>query len=195
MALKRIYIHETIYDEFRDAMVAYTKGLKVGDGFEEGVFIGPVQNSMQYEKVRGFYEDVEKKGMKVAVGGKVPESSGYFFNPTIVDNPEDDSKIVIEEPFGPIIPILKWRDEDEVIARANDTHMGLGASVWSSDLSEAERIARQLDAGIVWINSHLEMSPLVPFGGHKQSGIGSELGMAGLKAYGDLQTLYLKKSI
>ena len=99
--MKRVYIHSSIYDEFRDAMVEYTKTLKVGDGFSGGVFLGPVQNEMQYERVSGFFDDVEKQGYKVAVGGgKVQTSNGYFINPTIIDNPKEDSRIVQEEPFG-----------------------------------------------------------------------------------------------
>jgi len=195
LCVKRIYIHKDIYDEFRDAMVEHTKTLKVGDGTQDGVFLGPVQNSMQYERVKGFFDDVEKNGMKVAVGGKVPESGGYFINPTIIDSPKEDSKIVQEEPFGPIVPIMSWSDEDDVITRANDTKMGLGASVWSSDLDEAARIAKQLEAGSVWVNAHIEVSPLVPFGGHKQSGIGSEWGSSGLKHFCNSQSLYFKKKV
>lgn len=196
LALKRIYVHEAIYEEFRDAMVAYTKTLQVGDGFKDGVFLGPVQNSMQYERVSGIFDDVEKQGYKIAVGGKIDtKSGGYFITPTIVDNPSDDSRIVVEEPFGPILPILKWSSEDEVIERANNTDMGLGASVWSTDLAEAERIGRQLDAGNVWVNSHLELSPTTPFGGHKQSGIGSEWGLSGLKQFCNSQSLFLKTKL
>ncbi|KAG4430630.1 hypothetical protein IFR05_013892 [Cadophora sp. M221] len=193
LALKRIYIHSSIYPAFRDAMVAYTKTLKVGEGFEEGVFLGPVQNKMQYDRVQGFFDDVEKNGMSVAVGGKVPDSEGYFINPTIIDNPSEESRIVVEEPFGPILPIMPWTDEDDVIERANNSKMGLGASVWSSDLEEAARIAKQLEAGSVWVNAHMELSPTAAFAGHKQSGIGAENGVAGLKAYCNVQVLYLKK--
>lgn len=100
LCVKRIYIHSSIYSEFRDAMVAYTKTLQVGDGTKDGVFLGPVQNSMQYERVKGFFDDVEKNGMKVAVGGEFKESGGYFIQPTIIDAPSEDSKIVQEEPFG-----------------------------------------------------------------------------------------------
>ncbi|KAH7408904.1 aldehyde dehydrogenase [Cadophora sp. MPI-SDFR-AT-0126] len=195
LALKRIYIHSSIYPAFRDAMVAYTKTLKVGEGFEDGVFLGPIQNKMQYDRVQGFFDDVEKNGMSVAVGGKVPDSKGYFINPTIIDNPDDDSRIVVEEPFGPILPILPWADEDDVIARANNTQMGLGASVWSNDLDEAARIAKQLEAGSVWVNAHMEWMPSAAFAGHKQSGIGAENGVAGLKAYCNVQVLYLKKRV
>lgn len=176
-------------------MVEYTKSLQVGDGFKDDVFLGPVQNSMQYDRVCSIFDDVEKQGYKVALGGKVSTSDGYFITPTIIDNPKDDSRIVVEEPFGPIVPILKWSEEDEVIERANNTKMGLGASVWSTDLKEAERIAKQLDAGNVWINARLELSPTIPFGGHKESGIGSEWGVSGLKSFCNTQSLFLKKEL
>jgi len=195
LALKRIYIHKDIYNEFRDAMVEHTKTLKVGDGNEADVFLGPIQNSMQYDRVQGFFDDVEKEGMKVAVGGKVQDSAGYFINPTIIDNPKEDSRLVREEPFGPILPILPWSDEDDVIARANNTKMGLGASVWSSDLDEAARIAKQLESGSVWVNAHLELTPNAAFGGHKESGLGSEWGVSGLKQFCNAQTLYFKKTV
>lgn len=101
IAVKRIYVHESIYDEFRQALVGFTKGIKVGDGFEPGVFMGPIQNKMQYERVKGFIADIEKEKWTVACGGTVNTSStGYFLNPTIIDNPADDSRIVVEEPFG-----------------------------------------------------------------------------------------------
>ncbi|KAL2068532.1 hypothetical protein VTL71DRAFT_14869 [Oculimacula yallundae] len=189
LALKRIYIHSSIYSAFKDAMVAHTKTFKVGEGFEEGVFLGPVQNKMQYDIVQGLFDDVEKHGMNVAVGGKTPDSKGYFINPTIIDNPDESSRIVVEEPFGPILPIMQWTDEEEVIDRANNTKMGLGASVWSKDLDEAARIAKQLEAGSVWVNSHLEMGPANTFAGHKESGMGAENGVEGLKAFCNIQML------
>jgi acyl-CoA reductase-like NAD-dependent aldehyde dehydrogenase len=154
--------------------VDFTKTLKLGDGNENGVFLGPVQNSMQYEKVKSFFVDIEKEKWSVAVGGVNEEKPGYFITPTIIDKPAESSRIVTEEPFGPIVPLLEWSDEDDVIGRANDTKLGLGASVWSNDMEEAGRIARQLDAGSVWVNTHIELDPHAPFGGHKQSGIGYE---------------------
>ena len=99
-ALKRIYIHKDIYASFRDAMVAHTKTITVGDGMVAGNFLGPIQNSMQYDRVQGFFDEIEKEGQTVAVGGKVADSSGYFIQPTIIDNPKEDSRLVIEEPFG-----------------------------------------------------------------------------------------------
>jgi len=195
LALKRIYVHEDIYEQFRDAAVQFTKSLKVGEGNEEGVFLGPVQNKMQFDKVKTFFSDIEKEKWNVAVGGKNEEKPGYFITPTIIDRPAENSRIVTEEPFGPIVPFLSWKDEDDVIARANNTKMGLGASVWSNDLDQADRIARQLEAGSVWINTHLEVSPNAPFGGHKESGIGYEWSMGGLQAFCNVQSLFLKKKI
>jgi acyl-CoA reductase-like NAD-dependent aldehyde dehydrogenase len=127
LCVKRVYIHKDIYNEFRDAMVEYTKTLKVGDGTEDGVFLGPIQNSMQYEKVKGFFDDVEKSGAKIAVGGKVSESGGYFIHPTIIDSPDENSKIVQEEPFGmsPFPPKRTFVGQDfsaDVRSRTHRTH-------------------------------------------------------------------------
>jgi acyl-CoA reductase-like NAD-dependent aldehyde dehydrogenase len=193
LAIKRIYVHESIYDQFRDEAVKFAQSIKVGEGTEEGVFMGPVQNSMQFEKVKTFFSDIEKEKWNVAVGGKNEEKPGYFITPTIIDRPAEDSRIVTEEPFGPIVPMLSWKDEEDVIARANNTKMGLGASVWSNDLDQASRIARQLEAGSVWVNTHLELDPNAPFGGHKHSGIGYEWSLGGLKAFCNTQSLFLKK--
>lgn len=193
LALKRVYVHETIYEQFLAASVAHAKTLKTAEGNQPGTFMGPIQNSMQFERVKSFLEDVKLHGLKVAVGGSGnPESSGYFIKPTIIDRPLESSRLVVEEPFGPIVPFLTWTDEEDVIIRANDTKMGLGASVWSDDLDEAERIGNQLEAGNIWINSHLELDPAVPFGGHKESGIGFEWGVDGLKAYCNVQVMYIK---
>lgn len=196
LAVKRIYVHESIYPEFRDAAVKFAQSIKAGEGNEEGVFLGPVQNSMQFEKVKTFFSDIEKEKWNVAVGGKNdPNRPGYFITPTIIDNPADNARIVTEEPFGPIVPLMTWKDEADVIARANDTKMGLGASVWSNDLDQASRIARQLEAGSVWVNTHLELDPNAPFGGHKESGIGYEWSLGGLKAFCNVQSLFLKKKV
>ncbi|KPI41522.1 putative aldehyde dehydrogenase [Cyphellophora attinorum] len=196
LAIKRIYVHEDVYEQFRDAAVKFAQTIKSGEGNEEGVFLGPVQNSMQFEKVKTFFSDIEKEKWNVAVGGKNDDSKpGYFIAPTIIDRPAEDSRIVTEEPFGPIVPLLTWKDEDDVVKRANNTKMGLGASVWSKDLDEAARIAKQLDAGSVWVNTHLEVDPHAPFGGHKESGIGYEWSKGGLTAFCNVQSLFLKKKV
>ncbi|RGP73566.1 aldehyde dehydrogenase nad+ [Fusarium longipes] len=194
--VKRIYVHESIYEKFRDAIVKHVKNYKLGDGSNEATSHGPVQNEMQYNRVKTFFEDIEKQGWKVATGGRFdPEpKNGYYITPTVIDNPPEDSRIVVEEPFGPILPLLSWKDEDEVIERANDTRLGLGASVWSTDLGTAERVAKQLDAGTVWINTHFDITPMAPFGGHKESGIGAEWGINGLKGMCNVQSLFLSKA-
>ena len=150
----------------------------------------------RYGKVKDMYSHVDKCNYTMAVKGEVStDSKGYFVSPSIVDNPPENARIVQEEPFGPIIPLLKWSDEDDVLERANNTDAGLGASVWSKDLDRAERMARCLSAGSVWINSHFDVSPNVPFGGHKFSGLGSEWGMTGFKAYCNSRSLWKWKKV
>ncbi|KAL1966219.1 hypothetical protein VTN77DRAFT_4771 [Rasamsonia byssochlamydoides] len=153
MMIKRLYVHEKIYDQFRDAFVKYTQALKSGDGTEPDVFFGPVQNEMQYEKVKDLFTTITTDGLNPALGGKIEPSKGYFITPTIIDNPPEKSRVVTEEPFGPIVPLLKWSDEEDVIARANDSQMGLGSSVWSKDIDRATRMARRLESGSAYCNS------------------------------------------
>jgi acyl-CoA reductase-like NAD-dependent aldehyde dehydrogenase len=196
MDVKRVYVHEKIYDAFRDAFVEHVKTIKTGPADDDTVFIGPVQNSMQFDKVRQLYSEIGNSGWKTALGGLPGESpKGFFIQPAVIDNPPDDSRIVREEPFGPILPLLKWSDENDAIARANDTKMGLGASVWTNDIARGEAIADQLEAGSVWINTHFELSPRVGFGGHKWSGIGMEWGVVGLKGWCNPQSVWLKKKM
>ncbi|KAL1845845.1 hypothetical protein Plec18170_009551 [Paecilomyces lecythidis] len=192
--LKRLYVHESIYTVFLKELVKATKQLKVGNGTDETTYIGPIQNEMQYEKLRRIIQDIENSGSRFVIGGRPPPSgSGYFINPTIVDCPDDKSRIVVEEQFGPVLPVLKWTTENEVINRANDSIYGLGASVWTADIDTANRMSRQLEAGIVWVNTHFDADPTVSVGGHKQSGIGVEFGVAGLKGFCNSQTIFTRK--
>ncbi|KAJ6118409.1 hypothetical protein N7471_013876 [Penicillium samsonianum] len=192
MMIKRLYVHEKIYDQFRDKLVQFVQALKVGEGTEPDVFFGPVQNSMQFDKANDLLCSIASDGLKPVLGGTITDSSGYFVTPTIIDNPPETSRVVQEEPFAPILPILKWTDEEDVLTRANAAETGLGASVWSKDLSRAKRMADQLEAGSVWINSHFDVTPEAPFGGHKASGMGTECGLNGLTAYCNSQTLWVK---
>ncbi|KAM0194330.1 hypothetical protein ACHAPI_007091 [Fusarium lateritium] len=193
--VKRVYVHESIYEKFRDAVVKHVKNYQIGDGSKENTSHGPIQNEMQYHRVKTFFDDIEKQGWKVATGGSIDPSpkNGYYITPTVIDRPDDNSRIVVEEPFGPILPLLSWKDEEEVIERANDTRLGLGASVWSNNLETAERVAKALDAGTVWVNNHFDITPMAPFGGHKESGIGAEWGVNGLKGFCNVQSLFLSK--
>jgi acyl-CoA reductase-like NAD-dependent aldehyde dehydrogenase len=142
------------------------------------------------------YSQIEKQKWKTALDGKPRETSkGYLIEPAIIDNPPEDSSIVVEEPFGPIVPLLKWSSEQDVIARANGLKTGLGASVWTTDLKRGERMARQLSADSVWVNSHFDVAPNVPFGGHKESGIGREWGIEGFKNYTNTTSLWVWKKV
>ena len=192
---KRLYIHEDVYDEVRDALVEFIEAnIKVGDGTLEDTDLGPIQNSMQYGKVKDYFADCHANGYNFALGGKIDENAkGWFVPVSLVDNPPENSRIVQEEPFGPILPLLKWSDEDDVIARANDTIYGLGATVWGKDLNAVERIGSQLEAGTVWLNEVHQYSPFQAFGGHKQSGLGCENSLHGLMEYTNWQTTTLKK--
>ncbi|KDQ59023.1 hypothetical protein JAAARDRAFT_57002 [Jaapia argillacea MUCL 33604] len=193
-AAKRIYIHEDIYDAVRDELVKFGKTIKVGDGSDPNTDLGPIQNKMQYEKVKGFFADCKAQGLKFALGGEIDESApGYFVPPTLVDNPPEDSRIVVEEPFGPIVPLLKWKDEADVIRRANNTDYGLSATLWAKDTEKAEKIGHQLDVGSVWINDFVNLHPEAPFGGHKMSGLGVENSKFGLAAYTNTQVSYRNK--
>ncbi|KAF3891753.1 Aldedh domain-containing protein [Trichophyton interdigitale] len=193
-AIKRIFVHESIHEKFRDALVEAVKQFKVGPGDEEGVTHGPIQNMMQFNKVKSLFADIEKEKWTVATGGRSDLGRpGYFVEPTIIDRPPIDSRIVTEEPFGPIVPIVTWNDEASVIKEANNTKMGLGASVWSRDIERAQRIADQLEAGCVWVNNHAELSNNTSFGGHKESGIGYEGGLGGMMGYCNAQSVHITK--
>ena len=195
VATKRIYIHESIYKEFLEEMVNFTNTIKVGNPDDGDNILGPVQNKMQYERVKGFFEDSKSKGYKFATGGPdVAASKGYFVPPTIIDNPPNASRIIQEEPFGPIVPTQPWSDLEEVIARANNTNTGLGACVWSKDEEKASKIARRLEAGSVFVNSYEKPTPQAIFGGHKESGIGGEWGKTGLLAYCNARAIHVYKS-
>lgn len=192
VACKRLYIHESIYDELAAELVAYAKTVKLGSGLEAGVELGPLQNKMQFDKVCQLLEETRKEGFAFLAGGQPLPGTGYFIPVTFVDNPADDSKSVVEEAFGPVLPLLKYRDIEDVIRRANDTCYGLAASVWGKDIELAQSIARRLEVGTVWINQIHTFSPDVPFGGHKQSGLGIENSLHGLAEYTNLQTTFFK---
>ncbi|MVA18979.1 aldehyde dehydrogenase family protein [Agrobacterium vitis] len=191
VAAKRLYIHEDIYDELAEALVAYARTVKVGDGAEQGTDLGPIQNRMQFEKLKNLLADAKDKGLHFLLGGEVEDGKGFFVPVTIIDNPPEDSRVVVEEAFGPVLPLLKFRDIDDVIHRANNTEYGLAASVWGKDIAAARGIAERIEAGTVWVKEIHSFSPHVAFGGHKQSGIGIENALEGLSEYTNSQTLVI----
>jgi acyl-CoA reductase-like NAD-dependent aldehyde dehydrogenase len=188
LAIKRLYVHESVYDELCSELVTIANNTVVDDGSKQGTKLGPLQNKMQYEKVKGFLESARKDGNIVA-GGAAMDRPGYFIQPTIVRDIKEGSKLVDEEQFGPVLPLIKYSDNEDVIRRANATTYGLGASVWSSDTKRAHDVASRIEAGTVWINKHLDMAPHIPFGGAKHSGIGTEFAEEGLAEFTQLQII------
>lgn len=188
IAIKRVYAHQSIYDRLCDALARFASELVVGEGSEQGVQMGPLQNVMQYEKAKDFLKAAHADGAVVA-GGSTLDRDGYFIEPTIVRDIADDSRLVREEQFAPILPVLSFDDTQDALARANNSIYGLGASVWSGDKDRARTIARQLNAGTVWVNQHCVTLPHVPFGGAKQSGFGVELGEEGLAEFAQLHVI------
>ncbi len=190
MAIKRVYVPEKRYDQVCETFANLAKGFRVGDGFEPDVQMGPIQNKMQYEKVLDVLEDTKRQpGVRILAGGHTLNKPGYYLAPTIVADIKDDARLVVEEQFGPVLPILKYKDIDEVVARANDTRMGLGASVWTRDIDKGEKVAARIQAGTVWINHHIGAEPDIPFGGFKESGVGREHGTMGLQTYMEAQII------
>jgi acyl-CoA reductase-like NAD-dependent aldehyde dehydrogenase len=188
IGLKRTYVHESIYDEMCDALAKLADAAVVGNGLDEGTQIGPLNNKMQFDKVCDFLEKAKQAGTVVA-GGEVPDEKGFFIQPTIVRDVDDGDVIVDVEQFGPIMPVIKYSDIDDVIERANASPYGLGGSVWSKDLDKAKEIALQIDSGTTWINKHLDFGPNVPFGGCKQSGIGVEFADEGFHEFTQVRVI------
>lgn len=182
VAVKRAYVPEAMYDAFCDEIAELARNTVVDDGAKQGAKVGPIQNAMQFEKVKALLEDAKQRGTVLA-GGAPLDRPGYFIPPTIVRDLDDDAPLVREEQFGPVLPVLKYSDIDEVIARANDSEYGLGGTVWGRDVARATEVAMRIDSGTVWVNQHLAIDPNIPFRGAKQSGLGGELGQAGLHEY------------
>src|SRR5690606_22048019 len=193
MAIKRIYAHEKIYEALCDALVEEARKAKVGNGLDPDTTLGPIQNKMQYDKVRAILEDTKKSGARILCGGEVPEGEGYFFPPTLVTDIDEQSRLVQEEQFGPIVPILKFADVEDAIRRANDTRYGLSASVWTNDLERGKAIAERLEVGTAWVNQHRATSAFVPFGGAKESGLGRQYSIVGLKGYMEPEVISVAK--
>jgi acyl-CoA reductase-like NAD-dependent aldehyde dehydrogenase len=189
MAIKRIYAHEDVYDELCDALAEEARNAPYGDGLDPDNKLGPLQNKLQFDKVVELFEATKRGGARVLVGGDVPDRPGYFLPPTYVTDIDDDSRLVTEEQFGPIVPILKFSDLEDAIRRANDTRYGLSGSVWTADPERGKIVATQLEVGTAWVNQHRAISAYVPFGGAKESGMGRQNSILGLKAYMEPQVI------
>jgi acyl-CoA reductase-like NAD-dependent aldehyde dehydrogenase len=194
VGIKRLYVHSSFHAEFVEAFVDYARTVKVGDGLDPDTGVGPVQNRMQFDKLRDFLAQIKASGHKIALGGEIDESRpGYFFPITVIDNPPEDSAIVQEEQFGPICPVIAYDDVDDVVARANASIYGLGGSVWGSDTAAAVAVANRLETGMVWVNEIHTQGIDIPFGGHKQSGLGTEHGSEGRALFTNPKTVLIRK--
>jgi acyl-CoA reductase-like NAD-dependent aldehyde dehydrogenase len=193
MAIKRIYAHEKIYEALCTALVEEAKKAVVGNGLDPATELGPIQNKMQYDKVVGIIEDTKRSGAKFLTGGTIPKGAGYFLPPTLVTDIADDSRLVREEQFGPVVPILKFNDLEDALRRANDTRYGLSGSVWTSDVNRGAAIAAKLEVGTAWVNQHRATSAFVPFGGAKESGYGRQYSVLGLKSYMEPEVVSVAK--
>ncbi|HEV2570759.1 MAG TPA: aldehyde dehydrogenase family protein [Beijerinckiaceae bacterium] len=190
MAVKRVYVPEQMYEPVLEAFATLAKNHRVGEGFEPDVQMGPLQNKMQFDKVVDVLEDAKRQpGVRVVAGGHKLNRPGYFLEPTIIAGLKDDTRLVTEEQFGPVLPVLKYSNLDDAIARANDTRMGLGASVWTKDMKKGAEVAARIEAGTVWINHHVGSEADIPFGGFKESGMGREHGVMGVQSYMEPQII------
>lgn len=191
-ALKRLYVHDSIYDKVCDALTNFAANIPVGDGLDENSLIGPIQNRAQFDYVCELVDDAVANGAKVLCGGK-PTGKGLFYPLTLIADADDGMRVVDEEQFGPVLPIIRYSDVDDAVRRANNSENGLGGSVWSSDLEAAQKVASRLECGTAWVNKHAMIQPDVPFGGVKASGFGVEFGRPGLEEYTSIQVINIDK--
>ncbi len=194
IAVKRVYAHGSIYDALCDELAKLADEAIVGDGLQQGTQIGPLQNAAQFEKAKGFLESARRDG-RIIAGGEAPEGEGYFIRPTIVRDIEDGTMLVDQEQFAPILPIIRFDDVEDALRRTNSSDYGLGGSVWSADPDRAYDVARRIDSGMVWVNEHLDFAPHIPFGGAKQSGIGMELSVDGMREFSQTSVINISKQL
>lgn len=190
-ALKRLYVHESIYDALTEKLASIAHAQVIGSGLNPEVTFGPIQNKIQYNKVKGLIADAVAQGGKIITAAKDVPEKGYFVAPTLVVDVEQGIALVDDEQFGPVLPIVKFSDLNQVIEQTNRSEFGLGGSVWTADLAQAEDIAAQMETGTVWINSHSDVSPAVPFGGWKSSGLGFSFGLDGLLLFTKKQAIHI----
>lgn len=194
-SLKRLYVHDKVYDSVCSELVKFARNMKVGEGTDEEVVLGPIQNRKQYNIVADLVHSAKSKG-RVLLGGdpgelqKEMNGKGYFYPLTIIADLENGDPLVDQEQFGPVLPIIRYHQINEAIEKANDNPNGLGGSVWSQNIEEAKKIAGQMECGSVWINKHGAIRPNAPFGGVKRSGFGVEFAEEGLQEYTDIQVIF-----
>ncbi|WDF75114.1 aldehyde dehydrogenase family protein [Novosphingobium sp. KACC 22771] len=192
LAAKRVYAPRAMYDDLCDALGDLARAAVVGDGLDQGSQIGPVQNAAQYAKLIDYLAEAREQG-RIVAGGAAIEREGYFIAPTIVRDLPDDARLVREEQFGPVLPVLPYDDLGEAVAAINASEYGLGGTIWTGDAERGERVAMLIDSGTVWVNRHLDLPFDVAFGGAKQSGLGRQQGMEGLLEFTQAKIINVAK--
>ena len=193
-AIKRVYVPESIYGDVLEGLTAEAAAVQVGDGTVPGTKLGPVNNAPQFARVKELVSDALSHGATATTGGAARDGAGYFFEPTILTDIDDGTRIVDEEQFGPALPVIPYRNVGEVVERANATHFGLSGSVWGGDEDRAAEVAAQLECGTAWVNTHLALGPSQPFGGFKWSGVGIENGPWGLSEFSEIQAVHRSRT-
>jgi succinate-semialdehyde dehydrogenase / glutarate-semialdehyde dehydrogenase len=191
-AANRFYVHENVHDAFAEKLTARMQALKMGNGLDDGVALGPLVNAEGRDKVAALVEEAIAKGATLLTGGKVPDGSGFFYPATVITQVPDGAKMLNEEIFGPVAAIQTFKTEDEAIQRANNTEYGLVAYLYTKDMRRGLRVSEKLDFGMIGLNRGLVSDPAAPFGGTKQSGLGREGAQDGMKEF--LETQYVSLS-
>jgi (Z)-2-((N-methylformamido)methylene)-5-hydroxybutyrolactone dehydrogenase len=198
IAGSRLFVQEDLHDELIERLIEKANSIKLGDPLDEETEMGPIAFKEQLEKVQGYIDTGQEEGAKLACGGKPPDNpelqDGFFIEPTILTNVDNEMQVARDEIFGPVLSVIPAKYEEEIIRQANDTPYGLAAGVWTKDLQRAHRVAHALKAGTVWVNSYRTLSFNAPFGGYKESGIGRENGLESLKEYTQLKTVWIELS-
>lgn len=194
VAIKRVYAPAALYGQLVDALADRARAARLGDGQAPGTEIGPLCNPAQRNRIEELVSDAVGSGVTVAAGGSVTDGSGYFYEPTVLAGLKGDERIVVEEQFGPALPIIQYSEVEQAIVQANDSHYGLGASVWTADPERGRTLAPRVESGTVWVNTHQAGMPGQPFGGLKWSGIGVEGGPWGMLAYTELQAIHTNRT-
>lgn len=192
--LKRLYVHDKIYDQVVQKLTEIINAQVIGEGMASTTTFGPVQNKMQFDKVQRLIEDAIEQGATVIQSIQTKPEKGYFIPPTLVLDASEDTAVVEQEQFGPVLPIIRFSDVDKVLKSTNQSEFGLGGSVWTKDLEKAQKIAERMETGTVWINSHADLSPEAAFGGWKLSGLGYSFGLGGLLQYTHKQSIHLTEA-